>query len=95
MSASLRLFGFDPETGQLDIDRAEGHVTAPQRSRFRLMNEIIAELSQVFGKEIPISEVRNRATQQGMDFVSIDNLLDQMKNQGWLAEPRPGFLQKV
>ena len=36
MRFSLRQLGFDPETGQIDVDRAEGVTTSSERSKIRI-----------------------------------------------------------
>jgi len=93
MKASLRQFGFDPETGRIDIDRVEGHVTATQRGRIRIMLDVINELSGIFGKEIPLDEIRKSAREQGVDNAEL--IIRQMRDEGLLIEPRPGFIQKI
>lgn len=95
MKASLREFGFEPETGKIDIDRAEGHITATQRSRIRIILDIIEELTASIGKNIPRDEIVKRARDQGMDEFSIEKILDEMKNSGTIFEPKPGMLQKM
>ncbi|MFH7882112.1 MAG: LAGLIDADG family homing endonuclease [Candidatus Aenigmatarchaeota archaeon] len=93
MKASLRQFGFDPETGKIDIDRAEGHIPSSQRGKIRIMLDIIEELSQTFGKNIPVDEVMRRAKESGVD--NPENILRNMKSEGVIFEPSPGFIQKI
>jgi replicative DNA helicase Mcm len=95
MKASLRQFGFDPETGMIDIDRAEGHVSATERSRIRIVLDSIDELEKVHGKSIPKEEIVKRAKEQGVDAFSIEKILNELKNKGDLFEPSPGKLQKM
>lgn len=93
MKASLRQFGFEPETGKIDIDRAEGYVTAAQRSKIRTMLDIIDMLSAEYGKEIPWDEIINRATAEGVK--NAEEMLRKMMEEGILFSPRKGFVQKV
>jgi replicative DNA helicase Mcm len=93
MKASLRQFGFDPETGKIDIDRVEGHVTSTQRSRIRIVLDIINDLAKVFGKEIPTEEVVKEAQKQGV--IEISSIIEQMRDEGLLIEPKPNFIQKI
>jgi replicative DNA helicase Mcm len=93
MKVSLRDFGLDQETGQFDIDRAEGHVTATQRSRIRIILDIIAELENIFGKNIPIDEVKKRANQQ--NITNIDDLVTKMIDEGVVFEPSIGMIKKI
>jgi len=93
MKASLRQFGFDPETGKIDIDRAEGHIPSSQRGKIRIMLDIIEELTQTFGKSIPVDEIIRRAKESGVD--NPENILRSMKSEGIVFEPSPGFIQKI
>jgi replicative DNA helicase Mcm len=93
MKASLRQFGFDPESGKIDIDRVEGHVTSTQRSRIRIILDIINDLAKVFGKEIPKEEIVKEAHKQGVDEIS--SIIEQMRDEGLLIEPKPNFIQKI
>jgi len=93
MKYSLRQFGFDPETGLIDIDRAEGATTSAQRSKIRIILDIIDELESVLGKNIPVDEIEKRAKEQGVE--RIDDILRKMKNEGMIFEPRSGIIQKV
>jgi len=93
MKTSLRQFGFDPETGMIDIDRAEGAITSAQRSKIRIVLDIIEELTGVIGKTIPEEEITRRAREEGVD--DVDDILRRMKNEGLVFSPRPGYLQKI
>jgi len=93
MKASLRQFGFEPETGKLDIDRAEGYVTAAQRSKIRVVLDVIDELGKAFGKNIPQDEVIRKAREQGVD--NADEMIRKMLNEGILFSPQPHIIQKI
>ena len=93
MKFSLRQFGFDPETGMIDIDRAEGGTTSAQRSKIRIVFDIIDELQAILGKNIPVEEIERRAKEEGVERVS--DILKKMKNEGMIFEPRYGIIQKV
>ena len=93
MKASLRQFGFDPETGKIDIDRAEGHIPSSQRGKIRSMIDIINELEKVFGKNIPVDEIIKAARERGID--NAEDILRSMKSEGVVFEPSPGFIQRI
>jgi len=93
MKISLRQFGFDPETGMIDIDRAEGAIPSAQRSKIRIVLDVIEELTGVIGKIIPTDEITRRARDEGVD--DVDDILRKMKNEGLIFEPKPGYLQKI
>ena len=48
--------GFDPETGQIDIDRISTGVPASTRNKILVIREILKELESR-GKTIPIEDV--------------------------------------
>jgi len=93
MKHSLRQFGFDPETGMIDIDRAEGITTSAQRSKIRTVLDILEELHETIGKTIPVDEVIKRAKEQGV--MNVEDILRRMKSEGMIFEPKPHFIQKV
>ena len=93
MKTSLRQFGFEPETGKIDIDRAEGYMSAAQRSKIRVLLDIIDALSVQYGKDVPEEEVVKRATAEGV--TNADDMLRKMIEEGVLFNPRRGFVQKV
>ncbi len=93
MKTSLRQFGFEPETGKIDIDRAEGHVSAAQRSKIKIMLDVIDILSAEYGKDVPQGEVIKRAMAEGV--TNADDMLRRMMEEGILFSPRKGFVQKV
>jgi replicative DNA helicase Mcm len=93
MKVSLRQFGFDPETGMIDIDRAEGGISSSQRSKIRIVLDVIEELTKIIGKTIPVEEIARRAREEGVE--DIDEILKGMKNEGLIFEPKSGFIQKI
>ncbi len=94
MKISLRQFGFEPETGMYDIDRAEGQrITAAQRSKIRRMREIIEELEARVGKEIPEDELIEVAKKEGID--NAEDIIRKMVQEGLLFRPKPGYIQRT
>jgi replicative DNA helicase Mcm len=94
MKISLREFGFEPETGMFDIDRAEGQrVTAAQRSKIRVMIDILEELTTIHGKNIPQEEFLKRAKEEGVE--DAEEIMRKMISEGIIFQPKPGFIQKV
>lgn len=94
MSFSLRQFGFEPTTGQIDIDRAEGQkMTAAQRGKIRTMLALVEELENLIGKEIPVKDLIERAKERKID--NADELLRKMLQEGLLYTPKPGFVSRV
>jgi len=94
MKFSLRQFGFDPETGLLDIDRAEGAgTTSSQRSKIRIVLDVIEELSNVIGKNVPIEEIIKKGKEQGVERT--EDIIKKMKEEGLIFEPKPRVIQKI
>ncbi|MGC9058802.1 MAG: minichromosome maintenance protein MCM [Candidatus Aenigmatarchaeota archaeon] len=94
MSYSLRQFGFEPETGTLDIDRAEGaKATAVQRSKIRTVLTIIEDLEKVQGKEISFDDIVKRGKASGIE--DIEEILRKMQQEGIIYSPRPGFISRI
>jgi len=94
MKASLRQFGFEPETGKIDIDRVEGlRVTAVQRSKIRTILDIIDELEKIYGKEIPTDEIIKIAQERGIE--DADEIIRKMLLEGICFSPRAGIIQKL
>jgi replicative DNA helicase Mcm len=89
---SLKQLGYDPETGEIDVDRSEGLTSSSERGRIKTVLDIINELSQK-KKEIPVQEIRDAARKENVE--EIDDVLDKLKREGMLFEPTPGFIQKV
>ncbi|NOX71923.1 MAG: minichromosome maintenance protein MCM [Candidatus Micrarchaeota archaeon] len=92
MRFSLMQLGYDFETGQIDVDRAEGATSSSERSKIRRLMEIIDALSEV-EKEIKVSKIMEKAKAQNID--DVEEMIEKLKLQGILWQPNPGFVQKV
>ncbi len=93
MRFSLRQLGFDPETGQIDVDRAEGaSTTSSERGKIKAVLDIINDLAAV-KKEVLVEDIRTLAKKDGIE--EIDEILDKLRREGMLFEPSPGYVQKV
>ncbi len=94
MKSSLGMFGFDLETGKIDIDRVEGlKTTASQRSRIRVMIDVIDDLAKAHGRDIPVDDLLKQARQEGLD--APEDILRKMLNEGMLFQPRHGIINKL
>ncbi len=92
MQVSLRQLGFDTESKKLDIDRAEGSVTGSQRSKIRVLLDIIDKLEKEM-KEVLIEDVGAQAEDKGI--TEWQELVQKLKREGLLYEPKSGHLRKV
>jgi replicative DNA helicase Mcm len=92
MMYSLQQLGYDYETKRIDIDRIESGVTASRRRKIGMILDII-ESMQKEAKEVAIEDVKAEAESQGIE--GVDEILDRLKREGTLFEPRAGFIRKV
>jgi len=95
MKYSLQQLGYDYETGKIDIDKIESGVTTSQRSKIRIIMEIIDSLQKELGKEISIEDLKAEAESQGIKEKDTEDILRRLKEEGTVFEPRPGFIRKV
>ncbi|MBI2579307.1 MAG: minichromosome maintenance protein MCM, partial [Candidatus Aenigmarchaeota archaeon] len=91
MKYSLSQLGYDYETGRIDIDRVEGGMPAGRRRKIHQVLEIIESLQKTM-KEVPVEDVKAAAEEQGIE--GIDEIIERLKNEGTLFEPRVGFIKK-
>lgn len=85
----------DPETGRLDVDWVAAGTTKARRDRARSVREIIKELEEDYGEEIPIDEVLDRAEEEGMERDKAEEIIDVMKRDGLLFSPGSGVIKFV
>jgi len=82
--------GFDYETGQIDIDRIVTGVTSSQRARIVNVREIIKNLENKVGKVIALQDVIDEASIRNIDQAQVEEIIDQLKREGYLFEPKKG-----
>ncbi len=91
----LKTVGYDYETDTFDIDRISTGITSSQRSRIITLRGIIQEFSDKGIKSIPINDVVAEASNQNINETQVDDILDQLKKEGYIYEPRKGFITKI
>ncbi|MDD5331814.1 MAG: minichromosome maintenance protein MCM [Candidatus Nanoarchaeia archaeon] len=91
----LMQVGYDYETGQIDIDRISTGIPASQRSKILIVKEIISELSEKIGKAVPVEDLISYAAEKGIDDKQIDEIIERLKRDGEIFEPKRGFLAKI
>jgi len=87
--------GVDPETGKIDIDLIATGVTASQRTHIMDIKEIITDLENRLGKQIPIDDVIKEATARGIEEDKVEEVIEKLKRSGDIFEPRRGLIQKL
>jgi replicative DNA helicase Mcm len=94
MQFSLRQVGRD-EQGLFDIDSIYVGVTKSQRDKMEAILDIIKKLEEQSGAPVPVDVVIENAALENMDAAFVNRALTQLKNDGILFEPKPGFLKRV
>ncbi len=91
----LRQVGIEPETGEIDIDRIVTGISAVQRSRIITIKNVIANLESKYGEMVPISEVIEEAKKFNIEEGRVEEILDRMRREGEIYEPKPGFIRRL
>ena len=91
----LMQVGFDQETGQIDIDRVSTTISASQRGKISLLGDIIEQLESRIGKTIPLEDVIAEAEEKGITEDKVEEIIDRMKREGLVFEPKTGFIQRI
>ncbi|OQX86577.1 MAG: hypothetical protein B6D55_05730 [Candidatus Omnitrophica bacterium 4484_70.2] len=92
MQYSLRQLGFDVESGKMDIDRMESSIAGSQRSKIRTLLDIVETLEKEL-KEVPVEDLGAKAEEEGIK--DWHELIQKMKREGLLYEPKSGYIKKV
>jgi len=91
----LMQVGFDYETGQIDIDRISTGIPASTRSRIIIIREIINGIDAKGKKSIPIEDILAGASEKNLKEDQVEEVLEKLKREGEIFEPRRGFISKV
>lgn len=92
MQVSLRQLGFDPEMGKMDIDRVETSVSGGQRSKMRVLLDLIDRIKKDVG-EVSLLDLEAQAENEGI--ANWEEMVRKLKMEGVLWEPKTGFIDKV
>jgi replicative DNA helicase Mcm len=94
--ACLKQVGYDPETGQIDIDKVEGRPPKSERDKFRVLIEVIKELEDEYNGRAPtnilISEMADR---YNVSEEKAEEVIRVLKHKGVIFEPSRGYLKVV
>ncbi len=91
----LRQVAYDEKTGTIDIDRIAAEIPATQRNKIILVKEIIVELENMLGKNIPIDEIAKKCEEKGLSEIDVEEVLQKLKRGGDIFEPKKGFISKI
>ena len=95
MRYCLMQVGFDPETGQIDIDRMSSGVTASTRNKIHMVREIIGFFESKGKKSIPMEDIMAEATDKKISESQVEEIIEKLKREGEIYEPRRGFISKI
>ena len=85
----------DSETGQIDVDIMSTGISTTQRSKIIVFKELLAELEGKIGKTIPVEDIAEAALHHGMNRTQVDEVIEKLKRQGDIFEPKRGFVQRI
>jgi len=95
LKSCLNDVGVDTETGELDIDRIVTGITATTRNRIVNVREIIRELEPRFDGNVPIADIIDAAKEKGLDPIKVEEIIEKMRRDGELFEPKSGILRRL
>lgn len=90
---SLEQIGVDPETGEFDIDRIESGVSTSQRNRVQTVKHIIDNVAS--GDSAEIEDVLDEAEEEGISRDKAEEVIENLKRDGELFEPKQGHISKI
>tara|TARA_Y100000310_G_scaffold167610_2_gene167544 strand:+ start:29230 stop:31248 length:2019 start_codon:yes stop_codon:yes gene_type:complete len=91
----LMQVGFDPETGQMDIDRITTGIPASTRNKILVVREIIKELEATGKKTIPIEDVLAEASEKNLTESQVEEIIEKLKREGEVYEPKRGWIARL
>lgn len=94
MRYSLRQVGRD-EQGLFDIDAIYVGTTKSQRDKMEIILDIIRTLEEQTDAPVPVEVIREKADLENIDAAFVNRSLTQLKNDGLLFEPKPGFVKRA
>jgi replicative DNA helicase Mcm len=86
----------DSETGQIDIDRLGGRITASQRGSIFRIKEIISAVEEQLGEKIiPVENIIEAAQEKNLSKDVVEETLEKLRRSGDIFEPKRGFIQRL
>ncbi len=94
LKLSLMQVGYDEESKTFDIDRIATGITSSKRGKIILVREAITKLENQVGKLIPSEEIK-KAIGQTISDTEYEEAIQQLKKDGYLFEPKQGYIQRT
>jgi replicative DNA helicase Mcm len=89
----LKKVGMDPDTGFLDADIIATGITKSTRDKTKSLLDVIKDISKECQGPAPKDAVLDRAVELGIDRVKAEEIIERLKRDGDIFEPRPGNLK--
>ncbi len=87
--------GIDPQTGKLDVDVLVTGITTSQRNKIITVREVIIEFDKNGIKTIPVNDIISACKDKGLEDNAIEEVLEKMKREGEIFQPKVGFISKI
>jgi replicative DNA helicase Mcm len=87
--------GLEEDSPSVDIDRIVSKYSKKRRDLILQVISIIDEAEDRVGKTIPIDDLVEDAKLEKIDECDLDEAIEDLKKEGFLFEPREGFLSKI
>ncbi len=91
---SMLQVGFDTEKGVFDIDKIATGITSSERGKILTVKETLSRLESMKGKLIPLDDLKQELREKISDE-QLAEIIDKLKREGEIFEPRRGFIQKI
>jgi replicative DNA helicase Mcm len=91
----MRSVFVDPESGHLDVDWVVSGTSKTKRDRATNIRNIVLELEDDFGVDIPSNAIIERACEEGIARDKVESILDLMKRDGIIFSPAFGIVRFV
>ncbi len=91
----LSKIGVDPETGELDIDLIVSGITASQRNKILIIKEVLKDLANRLGNNIPMGNIIEEAKTRGISEGKTEEIIQKMKREGEIFEPKHGTIRML
>ncbi len=86
----LTKVGIEKEIGDFNIDIITTGITKTQKDKMKIITEIIRDICQEIEGAAPLEEIIERAQDEGMDRDTVEKLINKMRKEGIIFEPKHG-----
>lgn len=93
VESCLKKIGVDPDTGLLDADIVATGITKTIRDRTKTVLDLIREISIEHQGSVPRDILLDRAKKMGIEKERVDGIIERLRRDGQIFEPRPGVLR--